>query len=55
MLFRSNLDGLDSVPPLLQTPGDPTLKTLVFTLWASTEKIRESLALANTGEPLHDD
>ena len=50
-----NLDGLDSVPPLLQTPGDPTLKTLVFTLWASTEKIRESLALANTGEPLHDD
>ena len=50
-----NVDGLDSVPPLLQTPGDPTLKTLVFTLWASTEKIRESLALANSGEPLHDD
>jgi pimeloyl-ACP methyl ester carboxylesterase len=50
-----NVDGLDSVPPLLQTAGDPTLKTLVFTLWASTEKIRESLALANMGEPLHDD
>ena len=50
-----NVNGLDSVPPLLQTPGDPTLKTLVFTLWASTEKIRESLALANSGEPLHDD
>ncbi|MBW8758428.1 MAG: alpha/beta hydrolase [Burkholderiales bacterium] len=50
-----NVDGLDSIPPLLQTPGDPTLKTLVFALWASTEKIRESLALADTGEPLHDD
>jgi hypothetical protein len=50
-----NVDGLDSVPALLQTAGDPTLKTLVFTLWASTEKIRESLALADTGEPLHDD
>ncbi len=50
-----NVDGLDSVPPLLQTADDPTLKTLVFTLWASTEKIRESLALADTGEPLHDD
>jgi len=50
-----NVDGLDSIPAMLQTPGDPTLKTLVFTLWASTEKIRESLALANTGEPLHDD
>jgi len=50
-----NIDGLDSVPALLQTPGDPTLKTLVFTLWASTEKIRQSLALANMGEPLHDD
>jgi hypothetical protein len=50
-----NVDGLDSVPALLQTPGDPTLKTLVFALWATTEKIRESLALANTGEPLHDD
>jgi pimeloyl-ACP methyl ester carboxylesterase len=50
-----NVDGLDSIPPLLQTAGDPTLKTLVFTLWASTEKIRESLALADTGEPLHDD
>ncbi|HYP32818.1 MAG TPA: alpha/beta hydrolase [Burkholderiaceae bacterium] len=50
-----NVDGLDSVPPLLQTADDPTLKTLVFALWASTEKIRESLALADTGEPLHDD
>ncbi len=50
-----NVDGLDSVPALLQTPDDPTLKTLVFTLWAATEKIRESLALANMGEPLHDD
>ena len=50
-----NVDGLDSVPPLLQTAGDPTLKTLVFTLWASTEKIRQSLALADIGEPLHDD
>ncbi len=50
-----NVDGLDSIPPMLQTAGDPTLKTLVFTLWASTEKIRESLALADTGEPLHDD
>jgi len=50
-----NVDGLDSVPPMLQTAGDATLKTLVFTLWASTEKIRESLALANMGEPLHDD
>ena len=50
-----NVDGLDSVSALLQTPDDPTLKTLVFTLWAATEKIRESLALANTGEPLHDD
>ena len=50
-----NVDGLDSVPAMLQTPDDPTLKTLVFALWATTEKIRESLALANTGEPLHDD
>jgi len=50
-----NVDGLDSVPPMLQTAHDPTLKTLVFTPWASTEKIRESLALADTGEPLHDD
>jgi pimeloyl-ACP methyl ester carboxylesterase len=50
-----NVDGLDSVPPMLQTAGDATLKTLVFTLWASTEKIRESLALANMGEPPHDD
>ncbi|MEP6504307.1 MAG: hypothetical protein ABJD97_13310, partial [Betaproteobacteria bacterium] len=50
-----NIDGLDSVPAMLQTPGDPLLETLVFTLWAATEKIRESLALANTGEPLHDD
>ena len=50
-----NVDGLDSIPPLLQTAGDATLKTLVFTLWASTEKIRQSLALADTGEPLHDD
>ncbi len=50
-----NIDGLDSVPALLQTAGDQTLKTLVFTLWASTEKIRQSLALANMGEPLHDD
>ncbi len=50
-----NVDGLDSVPPLLQTADDPTLKTLVFTLWASTEKIRASLALADMGEPLHDD
>jgi pimeloyl-ACP methyl ester carboxylesterase len=50
-----NVDGLDSIPPMLQTAGDPTLKTLVFTLWASTEKIRQSLALADTGEPLHDD
>ena len=50
-----NVDGLDSVPPLLQTAGDPTLQALVFTLWASTEKIRQSLVLANRGEPLHDD
>lgn len=50
-----NVDGLDSIPPMLQTADDPTLKTLVFTLWASTEKIRQSLALADTGEPLHDD
>ena len=50
-----NVDGLDTVPAMLQTPGDPALKTLVFALWAATEKIRESLALANTGEPLHDD
>ena len=50
-----NVDGLDSIPALLQTPDDPTLKTLVFALWATTEKIRASLALANLGEPLHDD
>jgi len=50
-----NIDGLDTVPPMLQTPGDSRLKTLVFALWAATERIRESLALANLGEPLHDD
>jgi len=50
-----NVDGLDSVPTLLQTADDPTLKTLVFTLWAATEKIRRSLALADMGEPLNDD
>jgi pimeloyl-ACP methyl ester carboxylesterase len=50
-----NIDGLDSVPALLQTPDDPGLKTLVFALWAATEKIRRSLVLADIGEPLHDD
>lgn len=50
-----NIDGLDSVPALLQTPEDPGLKTLVFALWAATEKIRQSLALADMGEPPHDD
>ena len=50
-----NVDGLDSVPTMLQTAGDPTLPALVFALWAATERIRESLALAETGEPLHDD
>ena len=50
-----NIDGLDSIPPMLQTAGDPTLKTLVFTLWAATEKIRRSLVLADMGEPLNDD
>lgn len=49
-----NVDGLDTVPALMQTPGNPALKTLVFALWAATERIRESLALANLGEPLHD-
>jgi hypothetical protein len=50
-----NVDGLDTVPAMLQTPGDTALKTLVFALWATTERIRQSLALAETGEPLHDD
>ncbi len=50
-----NIDGLDSIPAILQTPTDPLLQALVFTLWAATEKIRQSLALANTGEPLNDD
>jgi pimeloyl-ACP methyl ester carboxylesterase len=50
-----NVDGLDTVPAMLQTPGDAALKTLVFALWATTERIRQSLALADTGEPLHDD
>ncbi len=50
-----NVDGLDILPAMLQTPADADMKTLVFTLWATTEKIRESLALANTGDPLHDD
>jgi hypothetical protein len=50
-----NVDGLDTVPALLQTPGNAALKTLVFALWATTERIRQSLALADTGEPLHDD
>ena len=50
-----NVDGLDIVPAMLQTADDPTLKTLVFTLWAATEKIRQSLVLADMGEPLNDD
>ena len=50
-----NVDGLDTVPAMLQTPGDAALKALVFALWATTERIRQSLALADTGEPLHDD
>jgi pimeloyl-ACP methyl ester carboxylesterase len=50
-----NVDGLDSVPAMLQTPLDPDAKALVFALWASTERIRQSLARANSGEPLHDD
>lgn len=51
-----NIDGLDIVPQMLQTPrGDPALEALIFALWASVGKVRNHLVQAYIGEPLHDD